>query len=146
MGKLSKPILTTQNKSALWLDRLGITFAVACWVHCLVLPLVVLFSPSLSGLMLNDSSFHIVLLAMILPVALIAFLLGWLRHRSRMAVMLGGFGLLLIIFSSAQVLLFEHGIFNESAEKALTSFGGLCLAMGHFLNLRQRNASISPQI
>lgn len=125
-------------KPAIWLDRLGIAMSMACWVHCLVLPLLVLLSPSLSSILLGDSSFHVVLLFVILPIAVTAFTLGWLKHRSRTVLILGGFGLLLIMISSLQAALMGHGVLSESLEKIITSLGGLFLATGHFLNMRKQ--------
>lgn len=129
-----KPELPLSNR---WLDRLGIGLSVACWVHCIVLPIIVVASPALSGLLFADSEFHVWLLALILPTAVLAFVLGWFRHRNIKILLLGGAGLGLITLASLQGIWAGHGVLNETMEKVLTSIGGLLLALGHFRNLRR---------
>lgn len=124
------------DRSARWLDRLGIGVSVACWIHCALLPALVLASPALSGLLLDDGDFHIWLLVLILPTAVIAFLFSWLRHRNTTTLIIGGCGLTLIVIASVQAGWFEHSLLSESMEKIQTSLGGLLLAMGHFRNLQ----------
>lgn len=119
-----------------WLDRFGIGLSVACWIHCALLPALVLASPALSGLLLNDGSFHVWLLWLILPTAMVAFTLSWWRHRNVPTLIMGGCGLLLIVLASVQAIWFEHSVLSGSMEKVLTSIGGLLLAAGHFRNLR----------
>lgn len=128
------------GRSARWLDRLGIGLSVACWIHCALLPALVVASPALSGLLLNDGDFHVWLLSLILPTALLAFMLGWLRHRNVATLVVGGCGLALIVLASVQAAWFGHSVLSESMEKILTSLGGLLLAMGHFRNLQLRRA------
>ncbi len=129
------------KRSAQWLDRLGIGLSIACWIHCALLPVVVIASPALSGWLLNDSSFHVWLLSLILPTAMLAFVFGWLKHRNPATLIIGGCGLLLIVLASIQAAWFGHSLLSESMEKVFTSLGGLLLAMGHFRNLRQQRSS-----
>ncbi len=129
------------RRSARWLDRLGISLSVACWIHCAFLPALVVLSPALSGLLLDDGSFHIWLLILILPTAVLAFLLGWFKHRNSATLIIGGCGLLLIVLASVQVIWLGHTVLSETMEKVLTSVGGLLLATGHFRNLMQQRSS-----
>ncbi len=119
-----------------WFDRLGISLSIACWIHCALLPVLVVASPALTGLLLDHGNFHLWLLGLVLPTAVLAFVLGWFRHRDLSTLVMGGCGLLLIVLASVQAAWFGHSLFSESMEKVLTSLGGLLLAMGHFRNLR----------
>ena len=128
----TKPTLTASGR---FLDRLGIGLSVACWIHCVLLPVMVVASPAFSGLLFADAEFHIWLLALILPTALIAFALGWLKHRNAKVLLLGGSGLTLIIAACLLGVWTDHSVLNETMEKVLTSIGGSLLAFGHFRNL-----------
>lgn len=126
------------DPSRRWLDVLGIGLSVACLIHCLSLPLLIMFAPFVASWLLEDAFFHSYLLAFILPVALIAFSVGWLRHRSLVVLVCGSIGLALISVAALQAAWLDHSLFSASMEKILTSIGGFMLITGHLLNLRLR--------
>ncbi len=121
-----------------WFDQLGIGLSLACLIHCMVLPLTIMFTPLLTGWLLADAAFHTYLLAFILPVALLAFSAGWLRHRHHIVLICGLTGLLLISVTAVQAAWLDHGLFGASMEKTMTTVGGFMLIAGHLLNLRAR--------
>jgi len=127
-----------QRSTRRWMDYLGVGLSVACLIHCLLLPLAIMFTPLLAGWLLQDEIFHVYLLAFILPVALIAFGASWLRHHSQVILACGMLGLTLISVAALQAAWFDHSMFSASMEKVLTSSGGFMLIAGHLLNLRLR--------
>lgn len=135
MQTLPTPPPSPANRSGRWLDRLGIGLSVACWIHCALLPVLVIASPAFSGLLFDDGRFHVWLLWLILPTAVVAFMFSWWRHRNVPTLIIGGCGLILIVLASVQAIWFGHSVLSESMEKVLTSIGGLLLAAGHFRNL-----------
>lgn len=118
--------------SAAW-DKAGIGISAACMMHCTALPLLLTLSPSMLGGLLNHNSFHQWLLLLILPTALIAFGIGWSRHRRLSYLVPGLLGLTLVVLA----VLFGHEVLGELGEKLLTFSGGLALVIGHMMNLRR---------
>ncbi len=111
------------------LDAAGIGLSVLCLAQCLLLPVVATALPAFAATTLSDHIFHQALVWLVLPVSLLAFALGCARHR-RLTVLIPatvGLGLLL----SAVWLGHDAGI-----SRALTLFGALGLALGHWMNYR----------
>ncbi|MEM9419674.1 MAG: MerC domain-containing protein [Planctomycetota bacterium] len=69
----------------LWWDRLGIFASVACVVHCLAAPLLLLFLPVL-GAWWSHPAAHVVLAALVLPLAGFVVVRGYRKHRRRVAL------------------------------------------------------------
>lgn len=69
----------------LWWDRLGIFASVACVVHCLAAPLLLLFLPVL-GAWWSHPAAHWALAALVLPLAGFVVMRGYRKHRRRIAV------------------------------------------------------------
>ncbi|NCO19990.1 MAG: MerC domain-containing protein, partial [Gammaproteobacteria bacterium] len=69
-------IVDLKRASPTLLDRLGIAVSAFCMVQCLALPLTLMFAPLASWGVLSHDLFHLVLLAVIVPVSSLAFLFG----------------------------------------------------------------------
>ena len=119
------------------LDRIGIGVSAFCLLQCLALPVALLFTPLASASLLSHELFHLLLLGVIVPVSLLAFGLGFLRHRNpAMWVPAGiGFGLLV-----AAAVLEQRHLVGPVWVSLVTSMGGLGLIVGHVLNIRSRSA------
>ena len=118
------------------LDRMAICVSAACMAQCLLLPVLVVLTPLVSVGFLADELFHLFLLAVIVPISLMAFGLGYRTHRNTTMLVPGLIGLSLII--AAAVL--EATVLSTLAVALLTSLGGVFLIAGHWLNLRQRRS------
>ena len=118
------------------LDRMAICVSAACMAQCLLLPVLVVLTPLVSVGFLADELFHLFLLAVIVPISLMAFGLGYRTHRNTTMLIPGLIGLSLII--AAAVL--EATVLSTLAVAVLTSLGGVFLIAGHWLNLRQRRS------
>lgn len=118
------------------LDRIGIGISTFCLLQCLALPLALLFAPLASAGLFSHELFHLVLLAVILPVSLLAFGLGFLRHRNPRMWIPAGIGFALLIL--AAFLEQRHAI-GPVWISLVTSMGGLGLIVGHVLNMRSRD-------
>lgn len=115
------------------LDRVGIGISVFCLVQCLALPLALVIAPLASVALFSHELFHVVLLAVIAPVSLVAFTIGFLRHRNlRMWVPVSaGFAFLLVALGLEQ----GH-VVGPGWIAVLTSAGGTGLILAHMLNMR----------
>ena len=78
------------------LDKLGIAASLACVVHCVLAPVVLLLLPT-TGLIWSHPAAHWVLAALVLPLALIVVYRGYLRHRRRSAMAAAVLGAAFII-------------------------------------------------
>lgn len=116
------------------LDRAGICVSVLCLVQCIALSLTIVLAPVVSLGFFGGDVFHRLLLAVIVPVGLAAFWLGYRSHRSRPLLLAGLAGLSLLL--AAAVL--EATVLSPLAASALTSVGGVTLIVAHWLNLRRR--------
>lgn len=120
----------SSTASGLW-DRLGIFLSGLCAVHCLLVPVLLMTSPSLAAYWVHDEDpFHQLVFVAILSVALVAFVLGYRVHRSLGPVlwMLLGVGLILV------ATFFASNWWGDSWSYALSFVGGLTLMRAHFLN------------
>lgn len=118
-----------------WLDRIGIGISGLCLLQCLLLPLLLIFLPLGSAGLLAHEIFHIVVLGVILPVSLLAFSLGFLRHRTARMWWPAGAGLAILLIAA---LLEQAHVLGPWPIALLTSFGGVGLIAGHLINMRSR--------
>lgn len=110
-----------------WFDRTAVAGSVVCLVHCLALPLFVAAMPAVSSLSRVPASFHLWVLALTCPVAMMALVQGRLSHGAAHPVLLGTIGLLAI---ACGIIVLEEGWL----ETAVTVSGSLLLALAHLLN------------
>lgn len=122
-----------------WADRIGIVVSAFCLVQCLILPVALLLVPVASLGALMHEMVHVVLLGLIIPISMLAFGLGYLRHRKArvLAPVVLGIGLLIVALT-----LEHHHAVGPVGIALLTSSGGLALIIAHVMNIRARNASI----
>ena len=125
---------TQTNHRERWLDGLAVLFSGTCMVHCLVLPLLVTVLPIIQGsTLLDEQTFHLIMLLFILPTSLIALTIGCRKHKDRLTMILGGVGLSVLTFTA----LFGHEVFGLVGERFVTTGGGLILALAHIQNFRR---------
>ena len=119
-----------------WLDRLGIGVSAFCLLQCLALPVVLVVAPSLTAGFLSHETFHLVLLAVIVPVSGLAYTLGYLKHRNPVIWLPAALGIGFLVLAA---WLEQRHALSALGIAAVTSAGGVCLIVAHFLNLRARN-------
>jgi hypothetical protein len=118
------------------LDGIAIAVSLACVLHCLLLPLLIILFPILGSALLADESFHALLLVLIIPTSAVALYLGCREHGEGLVIWLGVLGL--AILGLAAMLGIEGlGILGE---KALTGVGGTLLATALVMNFRRCRA------
>ena len=112
------------------LDKVAIGFSAICALHCILLPVALIFLPALSTTFLGSEDFHKALLYFVVPSSTIALFLGCKMHGKNHVYVYGavGIGALLI------ALFFGHDLFGESGEKLLTLLGAGIISLGHIKN------------
>lgn len=113
------------------MDALAISASALCLIHCLVLPVLIAFLPAIADWTDLGEGFHIVMLAIAVPLSGLTLFGGWRRHRAAFPMIAGGAGLILLMLGLA----FE----GQGTGTALTVAGGLALAVAHVANLRATN-------
>jgi len=112
-------------------DYLGVIVSGICVVHCMAMPLLLGLLPALGLSFLARDGFHQVLAALVVIVAVAAFVPGYRVHRQKSIVALGAVGIVLL---GGAAYLPELSVFVESA---VTAFGGALLVVAHVLNRRR---------
>jgi len=111
---------------------LAVGASAVCLVHCLALPLVIAAMPALTNVLDVPISFHLVMLALALPISGFALMTGFRRHGAVLPAIVGGVGLVLL---AAGTLLLS----KPALETGVTVMGGLLLAGAHIKNWRLRH-------
>lgn len=115
-----------------YLDRIGVFLSATCLLHCLTLPVLLTIAPITQTGLMDEQTFHLVLLWFILPVSLIALGIGCRQHKDLIIVLLGGTGLSLLLFAG----LLGHTYLSPPTERVLTVVAGLILAAAHLRNFK----------
>ena len=113
-------------------DKLAIGLSLACVLHCLALPIMLVLLPSLAALNLDNEAFHLWMVVAVLPSSLYALTMGCKQHKRYQLLVWGIVGLALLVLALA---LGEERI-GEWGEKALTVLGASFVAIGHWFNYR----------
>lgn len=111
-------------------DKLAIGLSMACALHCLAIPVLLILVPNLVALQLDNEAFHFWMVAAVVPSSLYALSLGCKQHKRYRLLLLGLIGLVLLV---AAVALGEERI-TVVGEKLLTVIGASFVAMGHWFN------------
>ena len=111
-------------------DKIAISFSVVCALHCLLLPIAVIFLPSISATFLGTENFHKILLYFVIPSSIIALSLGCKMHGKYEVYSYGFFGIGALLFAS----FFGHDYLGEVGEISLTLIGAGIVSLGHYKN------------
>ena len=112
------------------LDNIAIGFSAVCALHCLLLPIAVIFLPAISATFLGSEDFHRTLLYFVIPSSVIALSLGCKMHGKFNVYLYGIFGIATLLIAS----IFGHDYFGENGEMVLTLFGACIVSLGHLKN------------
>ena len=116
-----------------WIERVAVSAALLCLVHCLVLPIAIAALPALSRMLSLPESIHVWLLMLAVPASLGALLGGGLRQAKRVPLAFGAGGIAMLALGAL-----VYG--GSPAETPVTVAGSLTLALAHLLNWRLRHA------
>ncbi|MFN0039060.1 MAG: MerC domain-containing protein [Burkholderiales bacterium] len=111
-------------------DQIAVFLSGLCMVHCLMLPVLLIFLPAL-GALLDDLAFHLLMLIGVLPVSGYALVSGYRNYRSRTAAVLGGIGLAILALAAFA----GHSLFGEILERWVTIAGSILIAVAHLTNI-----------
>ena len=112
------------------LDNIAIGFSVVCALHCLLLPITVIFLPAISTTFLGSEDFHKTLLYFVVPSSIIALSLGCKMHGKYEVYSYGVIGIGILLFAS----FFGHDYLGEVGEILFTLMGAGIISFGHYKN------------
>lgn len=124
-----------------YFDRFAILLSGICAIHCILLPVAAGIIPLLAvtiqhGQQLHQFWFHSFILIFIVPVSVIALIIGFRTHRQWLPTAVALFGLLILtsiaLFAGTLISL---RIIPHQGEMLITIVGGIIHAVGHILNL-----------
>ncbi|MCY4045252.1 MAG: MerC domain-containing protein [Cellvibrionales bacterium] len=114
------------------MDKLAISLSLVCALHCLVVPVLVVWMPVLATSLLESELFHLSLVFLVVPFSVIALFLGCEKHKNYAVVILGLAGLLLLLLA----LMVGHDWLGPFYEKWLTMIGAVLIACSHWKNFK----------
>ncbi len=120
------------NEKKFTLDSLGVFLSGTCMLHCLALPIMVTLFPIAQGSLLEEQSFHMIMLVLILPTSLVALTVGCRKHKDLLTMTLGAVGLIILTITA----IWGHLLFGLLGERIVTTLGGITLAIAHIQNYR----------
>ncbi|BFM18074.1 MerC domain-containing protein [Maricurvus nonylphenolicus] len=113
-------------------DKAAISLSLLCALHCLAVPLLVVYLPTLALPALTGEALHLWLLVVVIPVSAFAMFLGCKQHQRYRLGFFVGTGLSVLFISA----IFGHDWFGEMGERVLTLVGSSIIAFGHFQNFK----------
>jgi drug/metabolite transporter (DMT)-like permease len=119
-------------------DKTAIASSFVCVLHCIALPLILIFLPSVSGLIVfSDERFHLWLVIAVAPISIFAITTGYFHHRRTSIFFISAIGMLILLSAA----IFGHDTFGEKGEVIVTLIGSVLIAFGHISNFRLRRAT-----
>lgn len=118
----------SKHTHSFW-DQIGMTVSSICFFHCMVTPIFLLTLP-LVGEYLDSPIFHILIFLMVVPIGLYAFLQGYRHHQTKMVLILGIPGLLIVGLGAFLPASLVPGFSRE----IITLIGSILLITAHSIN------------
>jgi hypothetical protein len=121
-------------------DRFAIALSSLCAIHCVVFPIAASVTPLLMatvdhGNAMHEFWFHQFILIFIIPVSLVALVMGYRCHKKILPIIVGGIGLsILVVVAVFAEPLITQQIISHKGETILTIIGGIIHATGHVIN------------
>ena len=113
-------------------DAFGSMGSAACALHCLLLPTLIVAGTVVPGSFLGSESFHLAMLAIIFPSAILAFALGCWQHKDRWVLLLGIAGLVGMLMAVTVM----HDLGGETGERVVTFVSSILLISAHWRNFK----------
>src|SRR5258708_35515850 len=112
------------------LDDVGACLSGLCLVHCVAMPVVLAFAPTLAHFIPGDEVIHRLLAMFVLAAGLPSFYLGFRKHGKKRVLALGIAGISVILGA----LIFGDSFVSHLAEVSTTMIGSSLLTTGHLAN------------
>ena len=123
------------------LDVTAVGLSLLCITHCLLSLMPLLILPSLAATLLNDERFHFGIVFLVLPISLLALVMGLRKHGQYSVPITGACGICLLLI----VLIIGEESIGEIGEATLTGAATLMVGFAHVRNfLLSRSQDCGP--
>ena len=112
------------------LDKFAVSTSAFCALHCLFLPFLLGVFPALGASIFGQDSFHTLLLWLVIPLSVLALLMGCQKHKRGLVALTGLAGVSVIIVAASM----GHEGLGEMGERLTTLIGAILIATGHICN------------
>ncbi len=138
-----------------WVDKLAISMAAICAVHCLLTPVLIVMLPIVAASFFVHQDFHLWMLYLVIPTTTFAIYMGCRKHKDKWVATFSAIGVSVLICalvverSNAATSAPVEGAHCEHCVRDLSEqplpihtaawvnvLGGLFLASGHVRNYR----------
>ncbi|WP_316737193.1 MerC domain-containing protein [Pedobacter aquatilis] len=116
-------------KSAINLDRLGITASVLCAIHCALIPIIITFLPLWGMSFLANEWVEIGMILMSLCLGIWSLGSSYKKEHHKIYP-------IYVLISGFLLIAFGHFSGYEFLEPILIPIGGFVIASAHFINLK----------
>ena len=146
---------SAQCNSHGWVDKLAISMAAICAVHCLLTPVLVVMLPIIATSFFVHQDFHLWMLYLVIPTTSFAIYMGCRKHKDKWVATFSALGLSVLLcaliverqntaaHSAEDGAACPHCVRDVSeapvpmhAAAWINTLGGLFLASGHVRNYR----------
>jgi uncharacterized membrane protein YfcA len=111
-------------------DRLGIVASAACFVHCILTPIVLSFASVWAHYIPSEEKFHRTLAVLVAAIGGFAIFTGYSRHRRKRVLLLMASGLVCISAGAW----WGDRLPSHLAEVAVTLVGSCLMISAHLIN------------
>ena len=117
------------HKTSSRLDGIGITASTICAVHCAVVPLMLTSLPLIGLGFLATPWIEWGMIVLALMIGGYSIGLSYLRNHRRALP-------LILLLAGFVIIMLGHAILTNTAEGIIVPFGGLTIALAHYINNR----------
>ncbi len=118
------------------LDKIGICTSVVCLLHCLSIPVFLLFGMDVVLRSINQEWVEWTIIGLALVIGIVSFLGGFITHRQHYVPVLYVAGFLLLVNGEAVV--------TTWVSLTLTIAGSMVIAYAHVQNLKWKRYVVAP--
>ena len=112
------------------LDAAAVGLSLLCITHCLLSLMPLLILPSLAATLFYDERFHFGIVFLVLPISLLALVMGLRKHGQYSVPITGACGICLLLI----VLIIGEESIGEIGEATLTGAATLIVGFAHVRN------------
>ena len=112
------------------LDAAAVGLSLLCITHCLLSLMPLLILPSLAATLFYDERFHFGIVFLVLPISLLAFVMGLRKHGQYYVPITGACGIFLLVLA----LIIGEETIGEIGEATLTGAATLIVGFAHVRN------------
>ena len=121
-------MLKTQMPS----DRIAMGLSLACVLHCLLTPSLIILSYGVSSFTIESELIHYLIILLTVPISIFALTLGYKNHKGVSFFVTGVIGMSVLILA----VIMGEDILGDVGEKGLTLVGSIIVVYAHYSNYR----------